>query len=219
MKSKLIRLALPVLFLAACSQPTVTPTATVPAATSLPTAVPATATPAITATRAPVVSETLLPPSATPEASPARPSDALLRAYRLMISMQVNAVLFNETATRVAAGELDTEDLAVAFVALTALTQAVDEDLPGFVPPAELAEPWETALAAHNEVKSIAGRLTIGLLDAAAARDALAVPITNLETALVSADEAVSTQFGVSGPRLTEYRHQISRAAQRLYDE
>jgi alkanesulfonate monooxygenase SsuD/methylene tetrahydromethanopterin reductase-like flavin-dependent oxidoreductase (luciferase family) len=126
----------------------------------------------------------------------------------------------------VAAGELDAEDQAVAFIALTALTQAVDEDLPGFEPPAELiapppsgAAPWPAALAAHEEVKAIAARLALGLLDAPAARAELASPLAALETALVAADAAVSSQFGVDGPRLTEYRHQINRAAQRLYDE
>jgi hypothetical protein len=138
-----------------------------------------------------------------------------------MVSMQVTGELLAETAARAQAGELDDEDTAVAALALGALVQAVDEDVPAVTPPAELAGAWQRAAAAHEAVKSTAGAwlLATASPDAGSLGAALAPSLAELEAALVEADGVVARTYGMDGPRLTEYREQITRALRRLYDE
>jgi hypothetical protein len=145
--------------------------------------------------------------------------DPLLRTYRVMISMQVVGELLAETAARAQAGELDQEDTAVAALALGALVQSVDEDVPGVAPPDELAGAWQRAVAAHEAVKARAGEWLVGTQDIGSLGAALAPSLEELEAALGEADGVVASAYGMDGPRLTEYRAQIARALRRLYDD
>jgi len=142
----LVLTALSLLSLAACGgagtppAPTAAPfvQGTVPVATET---TPADTVAAPTAEETATATEALLPTAepATESALTAAGADPLLRAYRSMVAIQVNAALVGETVAQVQAGRIDPDEMPVAALALGALTQSVDEGLPGITPPAELA--------------------------------------------------------------------------------
>jgi hypothetical protein len=217
--------------LAACSgrglglAPTQTPiviiAGTSPFAEATDTAPPPTATGTLPPTDTPLPPSptATLAPSDTPGPLPAALGDPLLRAYRVMVSIQVNAALLAATAASAEAGTLETDDTAVAALAMGSLTQSVDESIAGVAPPPELDGPWQTALAAHDAVKAVAGQWLLGGIELADVADALAQPQADLEAALTQADQVVAAAHDVDGGEMTRYRQQITRAIGRLYED
>lgn len=216
--------------LAACAgrgmgAPTPTPIVIVAGTSLLATAEAASATPvapaeiaSVEATPIPAASDTAAP-TATPDPVTEALADPLLRTYRVMVSMQVNATLLAETAALVEAGQLEEDDTAVAALALGALTQSVDEDAPQVTPPPELDGAWQSAVAAHETIKAAAGQWLLGPADAGSLSESLAPSLADLEAALVQADGAVATAYGVDAAELTEYRQRIATTVKRLYEE
>src|SRR5687767_9689494 len=126
---RLILAGLAALALAACGTrggPAATPTAMVLAQGTSPlaTAAPPSATVAVptdmpASTETPVL-EVTATADGVPTAEPglaAAGSDPLLRTYRAMVAIQLNAALVAETVTQVQAGRLDEEEMPVAALA------------------------------------------------------------------------------------------------------
>jgi len=60
----------------------------------------------------------------------------------------------------------------VAALALGALTQGVDEGLPGLTPPPELDAQWQAAVAHHEAVKALGARWLLGQVEVAEVSEA-----------------------------------------------
>jgi hypothetical protein len=219
--------------LAACGGPTPTPTATnfvvsteLVAATATPAPPDTTATPAPTQTEAAVVEPSVTPitevtVAVTPVASDELNGllgDPVLRTYRIMVSMQVDATFLQDTAEATLAGEMEGDDTPVAALVYGALTQAIDEDVATVTPPPELADAWAAALAAHENIKQVAGQLLFGQLSAAEVIDALAPYQADLDAALIEADAAVAETYHVQPTSLTQYRARVTEALEKLFE-
>jgi hypothetical protein len=185
------------------------PLATAPAATAT---VPApAATLARTSTPLPAASPSAEAPTAEP-GLPTVSGDPLLRTYRSMVAIQVNAALVAETVRQVQAGRLDPEEMPVAALALGALTQSVDEGVTGVAPPPALDAQWQAALAQHAQVKALGARWALGVVDVGDVSSALTPIQADLERLLAEADAAVASQYGVQAAELTEYRQKLVAA-------
>jgi hypothetical protein len=228
---RLITLLLLAALLAACAgaplgaAPTQTAIVIVAGTSPLNTPEPPTSAPPDTATPSTTVAPSTTPPpspspapSATPVPQAETLGDPLLRAYQVMVSMQLTAALLAETAERVTAGELEADDTAVAGLAVAALVQSVDSAGVGVTPPPELAEAWQTALDAHTAVKAVAGDWLLGAVEAADLPAALAEPQADLEMALSDAEQVVAAAYAVDAAALTEYRQRIPLALERLFE-
>jgi hypothetical protein len=183
---------------------------------------PPPATAAILTAEAAATAVGAAPPGATP-ADPATSAglagaEDSLRAYRVMITMQVNAALAHETAHQAAIGRLAPDERPVAALALAGLMQTVDEAAPNVSPPAALAGPWQQASDAHEQVRAIAGRWLLGVATAAQAEAELAAVLEQLEQALLAADQAMADEYGLQAGMLSEYRQRIVAATARVYD-
>ena len=94
-----------------------------------------------------------LPPVPTATAGTAQPGlpsasgDPLLRTYRSLVAIQMNAALVAEALGQVQAGRVGPDEMPVAALAIGAMTQAVDESLPSVTPPASVKAQWEAAVA------------------------------------------------------------------------
>lgn len=212
------------LVLAACGMPTPTPEllgtpVTLPTVTAV--VVEPSATPA--ATDAPLV-ETELPEATAGAATEAAAAintvlgDPLLRTYRVMVAMQVNATFLADAAEATVAGEMDGDDVAVSALVFGALTQSVDEDVPSVAAPPELANAWAAALAAHEGIKRVSGQWLLGQLSAAQVGEALAPLQADLEAALVEADGVVAAGYFVQAASLTQYRARVTLAMEALFE-
>lgn len=220
-----------VLSLAACGGPApISPTQTVPVlvegTSPLATEAPVDATATRVSVAAPT--ETLPAPTstvvstatatATPGPAEALSGDPLLRTYRSMVAIQVNAALVAETVAQVQAGRLDEEEMPVAALALGALTQSVDEALPSVSPPPALARQWDEAFAQHEAVKALGARWLVRQATVAEVAAAL-VPIrADLQRLLAEADAAVAAEYGVSAAELTEHRERLVSAVGGVFE-
>jgi len=217
------------LALAACGAPAVTPTAV--GATLAPERTPTllsagpSATPAPANTEAAPVVTKFVDASATPEATDAADAamdavlgDPVLRTYRVMVAMQVNAMFLANTAQATVTGEMEGDDIPVSVLVFGALTQSVDEDAAGVAPPPELAAAWQAALAAHAGIKQVSGQWLLGQLSTAEVLTALAPLQADLEAALVQADAAVAVTYDVQAASLTEYRARVTLALEKLFE-
>ncbi len=232
MRARLIGLMVLAFMLAACGAPTATPTVVVanvaPASTATAAGLEASATPAPAATDALLVVTKFVEASATPAATDAADEaeaaigavlgDPLLRTYRVMVSMQVNATFLADTAKATVAGEMEGDDLPVSVLVFGALTQSVDEDAVDVTPPPELAAAWPAALAAHEGIKRVSGQWLLQQLSAAEVLTALTPLQADLEAALVAADNAVAGTYHVQAASLTEYRARVTLALEKLFE-
>jgi hypothetical protein len=166
---------------------------------------------ASTATEAPTA-------AATTDAVAAVTGDPLLRTYRSMVAIQVNAALVGETVAQVQAGRIDPEEMPVAALALGALTQSVDDGLPGITPPAALATQWTEAVALHEEVKALGARWLIGQLSVAEVNAAMGPIQLELERLVAEADAAVGAAYNVSAAELTEHRVRLVEAVGGVFE-
>lgn len=212
--------------LAACGGPTATPEV-LGTPVSLPTVTAVVVEPSATAapTDAPPVVTEFAEATATPEGVTEAEAaidtvlgDPLLRAYRVMVAMQVNATFLADAAEATVAGEMEGDDIAVSALVFGALTQAVDEDVPGVAAPPELANAWTAALAAHEAIKGVSGQWLLGQLTAAQAGAALAPLQADLEAALVEADGVVAAGYFVQAASLTQYRARLTLAMEALFE-
>ena len=190
---------------------------TVPVATE---ATPADTVAAPMAEDTATATEALLPTAepATESALTAAGTDPLLRAYRSMVAIQVNAALVGETVAQVQAGRIDPDEMPVAALALGALTQSVDEGLPGITPPAELAAQWDAAVALHEEVKALGARWLIGQMSVAEVAAAMDPIQAELERLVAEGDAAVASEYGVSAAELTEHRVRLVEAVGGVFE-
>ena len=221
----LVLTALSLLSLAACGgagtppAPTAAPfvQGTVPVATET---TPADTVAAPTAEETATATEALLPTAepATESALTAAGADPLLRAYRSMVAIQVNAALVGETVAQVQAGRIDPDEMPVAALALGALTQSVDEGLPGITPPAALAAQWDAAVALHEEVKALGARWLIGQMSVAEVAAAMDPIQAELERLVAESDAAVASEYGVSAAELTEHRVRLVEAVGGVFE-
>jgi len=232
MRAQVIGLMVLALALAACGAPAVTPTAV--GATLAPERTPTllsagpSATPAPANTEAAPVVTKFVDASATPEATNAADAadaamdavlgDPVLRTYRVMVAMQVNAMFLANTAQATVTGEMEGDDIPVSVLVFGALTQSVDEDAAGVAPPPELAAAWQAALAAHAGIKQVSGQWLLGQLSTAEVLTALAPLQADLEAALVQADAAVAVTYDVQAASLTAYRARVTLALEKLFE-
>lgn len=177
---------------------------------------------ASTATAAPEASATT-PPAATEAATTDATlavvtGDPLLRTYRSMVAIQMNAALVGETVAQVQAGRIDPEEMPVAALALGALTQSVDEALPGVAAPPELATQWQAALELHNEVKDLGARWLLGVVDVDDVNAAMGPIQTELERLVAEAEVVVGAEYGVSAAELTEHRVRLVAAVGGVFE-
>ncbi len=195
------------------AEPVVAATATTSTTVNLPmvAGAPASATPRVAA-GAPAASATR-PAAATGTRMPGTFDDPALRPYRLMLSIQINARLLEAVLQAAQAGQLAGDDLKVAALALAAMTQSIDAELPGPLPPDTLAAAWPAATQAHEQVKAIAARWLTGQIDAAAAAAELAPVQAGLERVLAAADRVVAGVYGMAPGALTDYRHKLVEAS------
>jgi hypothetical protein len=231
---RLLLISLAVLALAACGARDPGPTQTAPAAlennataaalpqATLPapaaTALAPEATATTPATAVPAASATAEPqPTAAPGLTAAS-GDPLLRTYRSLVAIQVNTALVAETVAQVQAGRIDQDEMQVAALALGALTQAVDEGLPGLTPPPELDAQWQAAVAHHAAVKALGARWLLGQVEVAEVSAALAPIQADLERLVSEADAVVAAQYGVSAAELTEHRVRLVQAVGGVFE-
>ena len=165
-----------------------------------------------------------LPPVPTATAGTAQPGlpsasgDPLLRTYRSLVAIQMNAALVAEALGQVQAGRVGPDEMPVAALAIGAMTQAVDESLPSVTPPASVKAQWEAAVARHAEVKELGARWLLGQMDVPAVSAAM-VPIqADLERLLVEAEAAVAAQYGVSAAELTAHRVRLVAALGNVFE-
>jgi hypothetical protein len=186
---------------AATATPLATEPANAPAATS--TAVPAdTPLPATSAG-----------PLSTAEAGLAGVTgDPLLRTYRSLVGIQLNAALVAEAVRQVDAGRVDQSELPVAALAVGALTQSVDETLPTTIPPPALASQWQAAVAQHEAVKDLGGQWLLGQMSLAEISAALSPIQADLQRLLAEADAVVAAEYGVEVLELTSHRERLVAA-------
>lgn len=215
--------AFSLLSLAACggrglSVATPTPVVLVVGTSPLATEAPPSAT-AATVTEAPPATATTTPAttSTTPSVEAAT-GDPLLRTYRSLVAIQMNAALVGETVAQVRAGRINSEEMPVAALALGALTQSVDETLPGVTPPLVLAAQWTRAVALHEAVKDLGARWLLGAVDVDEVDAALGPIREELERLLAEADATVGAEYGVSAAELTEHRVRLVAAVGGVFE-
>ena len=192
------------------------PQATLPAPAATAIAPLATATTAATAL--PLASATAAPQATAEPGLAAASSDPLLRTYRSLVAIQVNTALVAETVAQVQAGRIDQEEMQVAALALGALTQGVDEGLPGLTPPPELDAQWQAAVAHHEAVKALGARWLLGQVEVAEVSAALGPIQADLERLVSEADAAVAAKYGVSASELTEHRLRLVQAVGGVFE-
>ena len=181
------------------------------------TAAPPTASAPPSETTAPAA--TVTTPAATAAAGlDALSGDPLLRTYRSLVAIQVNAALVAETVGQVQAGRIDDDEMPVAALALGALTQSVDDGLPGVSPPPALAAQWQAAVARHEEVKALGAQWLIGQATVAEVAAALQPIRADLQRLLAEADSAVAAEYGVSAAELTEHRERMVAAVGGVFE-
>lgn len=192
------------------------------AATATALATEPAATPAAADTSAPA--NTPLPaasadPLSTAESGLAEAGqDPLLRAYRALVGIQLNAALVAEAVRQVEAGRVDQNELPVAALAVGALTQAVDETLPATTPPLALASQWQAAVAHHEEVKSLGGQWLLGQMSLADISAALGPIQADLQRLLAEADAVLAAEYGVEVSELTAHRERLVAAIGRVFE-
>lgn len=164
------------------------------------------------ATLPPAPTATTSPPGSAEPSLPSANADRLLRTYRSLVAIQMNAALVAEALAQVQAGRLDPEEMPVAALAMGALTQAVDEALPSVTPPGSMKTQWEQAVTRHEEIKDLGARWLLGQMEVAEVSAAMGPIQADLERLLVEAEAAVAAQYGVSAAELTAHRVRLVAA-------
>ena len=192
------------------SAATATTGVTAPTTTTAPAEVTLTPMPAATASADPL---------ATAETGLAGiEGDPLLRAYRSLIGIQLNATLVAEAVKQVQAGRVDQDELPVAALAVGALTQSVDESLPGTTPPPALTSQWQAAVALHEEMKALGAQWLIGQMSLADISAALTPIQADLQRLLAEADAVVAAEYNVEVGELTSHRERLVAAIGSVFE-
>ena len=195
--------------LAACSPAAATPSQPITLPTNVPTQTPVPASP--TPTPPPTDTPTP-PPTATPQPTPtATPlSDELrtevINAYKIMLLIQIDANLINETAARVNSGELTGFDSLGALIAVAALVSVVDKAIPETEVPSLLQPFWDQVLPVHDQCKDIVARWfnkEITSTDVLAEMEPL---LAAIDTILDETDQTLATEYGFDPQELQDQR-------------
>lgn len=160
---------------------------------------------------APAVSETAtvapeLPstPIATP--LPEQLSEQIEQTYTILVLIEANAELLNESALRVQSGQLDGFEGLGAVFAVAALIAAVDESIPQTVPPDPLRSAWNGATVVHQQTKDLAGRWLDKQVDSAQVVAEIEPLLTSIGEILTQAEAALGTEYGFDSDMLTRER-------------
>jgi hypothetical protein len=124
--------------------PTVTPTS------ELPTIIPEpTVTPSPTSTPSPIPTPTSLPEDVR---------ESILQTYKVMLFVQFNTNLLNETAIKVNTGELAGFESFGALLAVASMVNAVEEAIEEFEPDEMLSDYWRKAEDVHDRTKELVSK-------------------------------------------------------------
>jgi hypothetical protein len=142
----------------------------------------------------------------TPTALPVEMKNEILQAYKLLLFIQIDANLIQETANRVNSGELSKNDSGGLILAIATLAAGLDEEIAGIKPTNELRTQLNQAVAIHYQTKSIIHSWFMGEIDSSAVLDEIKKPITDMENIISSADEVLSTMYGFDPNELQKVR-------------
>ncbi len=151
-----------------------------------PDSVPAPATaPAPTNTPAPSVEPTIAPTATEPPASLTDSSkEEALDTYKLLVAIQAEVNLLDETARRVASGELEGTDSFSSVMAVALIIQAVDEGIAEYAPPAIVKPSWEAAVSIHQTTRSLVTSWFNQEINADAVISEIASPLADIDAVL-----------------------------------
>ncbi len=142
----------------------------------------------------------------TPTAIPDALKNSILQAYKLLILIQIDTNLLQETATRVNTGELSGFQSLGAVIALAALVNAVDQAIPEIQAPEQIKPQWDEAIVVHNQTKDILARWFNKDIDSSAVLDEVKPLITGIENTLSSVDNTLSKMYGFDPNELQKVR-------------
>lgn len=198
---RILPIKLIVLVLAGCLAPAPSP-ALAPTHTAAPTAAPS---PAVD-----------VAPSATPAALAAASEKQALDTYQVLIMMQASASLLDETARRVASGELQSSDGLATVMVLGTLSTAVDGIVAQHVPAPILASTWKAAVPLHDQTRG----LITGWMGGAIAPDRvvteIAAPLAAFERVHFAAEELLRVTYGLDAAELQRLRTEFQENVRKV---
>ena len=195
------------------------PTEPPPTGTPLPptdTPVPPTETPAPTDTPTATATE---PPTATPTptALPEALKERIMRTYGLITLIQLDAEGANEIAEGLASGELDSLQAGIMRLAMATVIGSVEELIPEFDPPAELADVWEDALEVHEATKDVLRRWFNEEIDSKVVLEEMESILEDAEEAALDAGEAIEDAWPIAAEELGAMRDEVLQEFEELF--
>ncbi len=178
-----------------------------------PDSVPAPATaPAPTNTPAPSVEPTIAPTATEPPASLTDSSkEEALDTYKLLVAIQAEVNLLDETARRVASGELEGTDSFSSVMAVALIIQAVDEGIAEYAPPAIVKPSWEAAVSIHQTTRSLVTSWFNQEINADAVISEIASPLADIDAVLSDVDDLLETVYALDRAELDGLRDELVR--------
>ena len=189
------------------------PTEAPPTDTRVPptdTPVPPTETPAPTATGTPTATPT---PTALSEALKER----IMRTYGLITLIQLDAEGANEIAEGLASGELGSLQAGIMRLAMATVIGSVEELIPEFDPPAELADVWEDALEVHEATKDVLRRWFNEEIDSKVVLEEMESILEDAEEAALDAGEAIEDAWPIAAEELGAMRDEVLQEFEELF--
>jgi hypothetical protein len=187
-----------IFLLTACSpislMPTMTPTNTqvAPTATN-------TLTPAPTSTPTPTPTLTLIPISSDEK-------ELIIQAYKVMLFIQIDSNMLDQTATKIKAGELTGLNSFVALITLAAMVNAVDEAIPQTKVPDIISPFWEQALPVQSATKDLVSRWVNKEIDSTVVLEEVAPLLEKIEKTMVNLDQELEFNYGFDAQEMKKAR-------------
>lgn len=183
---------------------TAPPTLTLPPPDSAPAS---SATPAPTDAITPTAEPTAVPrPTTAPSATADVSKEDLRQTYALLAMIQAETSLLDETAQRIAAGEIEGMDSLAAVLVVGAVTTAVDEAINEHVPPATLEPFWEDAASIHAETRTLFTRWFDKEIASDTVLAEIASPLADIEALLSEVDALLQTHYALDPAELGKWR-------------
>ncbi|PKO08037.1 MAG: hypothetical protein CVU40_17485 [Chloroflexi bacterium HGW-Chloroflexi-2] len=206
-----------ILLITACSpgslvEPTLLPTEILPTATFTPTNTPTiTPTPTATATPEPTLTPTPLP--LTEEEL-----NSLRQAYQILLFIQIDSNMLEETATKVNNGELAGFEALGALLGLATIIDEVNKGIAVTTPLPFLKPYWEDALMIHEETKTLLGDWFNKKIDSSIVMEKTPALNASIEKIMVDLEKELSGINGIDAEELKKVRDEAIQSIGEIFE-
>lgn len=143
--------------------------------------------------------------------------EAILQAYKVLLFIQVNTNLLEETAAKVNAGELTGFDSFGALVAVMAFIKGVDDFIPQITPPDLIKSYWDQAVFIHKEIKGLGGRWFEKEIDSTIVLEEIQPYLLQIDRIMTDLDNDLASHYGFEAKELQQIREEAIQSVNEVF--